>query len=388
MPKRHHEDLSMLKYPIHECDSVLPSKPLNMNFTTLRRTTKNDKIRKDSSNPSQNKYVSSIVQRAYSDRTYTLKSKNFQNFVYSDKISVNSIGSSFIPNSHIISAQKKTDNSIPNMSPSSREMIDLSLIDSDIGKKYITDLSRLLLFKSINNEPIDRLKILSQVMVDEQKNNKVASAVLNMAACRLANVWGFELRKFPNHMGKDPCFPPKFRDRYYALNTVACRISGIHSRELHGVHSIGCIKKGLLMLCLAFCFCSGEMKDGTRWITATDLYNLLHSVDENIPAGPPTSCRKTDYRYYDKLPTSFTNNKSDLSHVPNVDIELENFVQMDYLIRKKVNTININTNSSTYIYAMGPRAAIEIGKKQIAHFCAEILDEGPNSSMLNEILHR
>jgi hypothetical protein len=40
---------------------------------------------------------------------------------------------------------------------------------------------------------------------------------------------------------------------------------------------------------------------------------------------------------------------------------------------------------NTFQYAMGPRAAMEIGRKQIVYFCAEVLDEEPDETMIAEI---
>ena len=34
---------------------------------------------------------------------------------------------------------------------------------------------------------------------------------------------------------------------------------------------------------------------------------------------------------------------------------------------------------------MGPRSAIEIGRRQIIYFCAEVLDEAPCPTMLKEV---
>ena len=36
-------------------------------------------------------------------------------------------------------------------------------------------------------------------------------------------------------------------------------------------------------------------------------------------------------------------------------------------------------------YAMGPRSHLEIGRKQVIHFCAEVLGEEPDPTMLAEL---
>ena len=36
-------------------------------------------------------------------------------------------------------------------------------------------------------------------------------------------------------------------------------------------------------------------------------------------------------------------------------------------------------------YAMGPRAVLEVGQRQIIYFCANVLDEEPDPTMLAEV---
>jgi len=62
---------------------------------------------------------------------------------------------------------------------------------------------------------------------------------------------------------------------------------------------------------------------------------------------------------------------------------------MDYLREKKGDknaTASGLDEGVDMFYAMGPRAAMEIGRKQIVYFCAEILDEQPDPTMLSEIV--
>ena len=40
------------------------------------------------------------------------------------------------------------------------------------------------------------------------------------------------------------------------------------------------------------------------------------------------------------------------------------------------------------LYSMGPRSLMEIGKKQIIHFCSAILDEEPDPTMLKDLEER
>ena len=73
---------------------------------------------------------------------------------------------------------------------------------------------------------------------------------------------------------------------------------------------------------------------------------------------------------------------------PDVDILLEKFVHMDYLLKKRAEKPSAGGSSAdenSFLYAMGPRTLLEIGRKQIIYFCAEILDEQPDPTMLQEL---
>jgi hypothetical protein len=103
---------------------------------------------------------------------------------------------------------------------------------------------------------------------------------------------------------------------------------------------------------------------GSRWIRDDRLYELLHRLDENIPKEPwrgegSSSARSTSQ--------------------PNVDAALIKFVQQDYLLCIKEKDPDMT------LYCLGPRAAMEIGRKQILYFCSQILGQDPDPSMLLEL---
>jgi hypothetical protein len=59
------------------------------------------------------------------------------------------------------------------------------------------------------------------------------------------------------------------------------------------------------------------------------------------------------------------------------------FVAMDYLLKDK--EASAKGDGDITLYAMGPRAALEIGRRQVIYFCSEILGEQPDPSMLQEV---
>jgi hypothetical protein len=176
--------------------------------------------------------------------------------------------------------------------------------------------------------------------------------------------------------------PKKFADRLYVINEVHDEESGEHSKAIHSQHSESAIEKSFLMCVLAYTFCKGDPRpDGSRWITDIDLFRLLHGQDENLPEEP--SNRKSNQ--------SASHVGTVSNDTPNVDAMLDKFVHMDYLIKEKQDadaasqTQALTQAEETFIYAMGPRAAMEIGRRQIVYFCAEILGEEPDPTMLAEI---
>jgi MAGE family len=144
------------------------------------------------------------------------------------------------------------------------------------------------------------------------------------------------------------------------------------------------MEKGLLMVILAFIFCKGEPRsDGSRWLLDKELYRLLHLSDENIHAEPPAPASNNK--------RSRGGNSAATTGTPDVDAVMEKCVHMDYLIKVKASSgehfmaMSQEVEESSHFYAMGPRAALEIGRSQIVHFCASILDQEPDPHMLAEI---
>ena len=81
-------------------------------------------------------------------------------------------------------------------------------------------------------------------------------------------------------------------------------------------------------------------------------------------------------------------NRIEKNMSPNPDALLEQFVHWDYLIKEKAveeNFASQTLEEGDVLYGMGPRSAIEIGRKQIIYFCAEVLDEVPCPTMLKEV---
>ena len=270
----------------------------------------------------------------------------------------------------------------------------LAGMDDRARSLIVTDLSRYLLFKSLSNEPIDRTKLAKEAFPDNLQDSRVTNATLEMATQRLQSVFGFDVRQVEDHVKKNKNMPNKYKDRLYVVNQIKDDDYGSHSKKLHGYHVDSCVEKGLLMLVLAFIYCKGEVKDSMRWLDANVLYRLLHSVDENIPA-TPTLEQKNRNALRESIggitspAAAAAASSGELSGVgltPNVDVALDKFVHSDYIVKKKFEQNNGDAAvEDTFHYAIGPRALLVVGLKQIVHFCADILEQQPDPTMLQEL---
>ena len=84
---------------------------------------------------------------------------------------------------------------VPVERPSERRK--LEEMDKVARDKAVTSISRLILFKALEREPIDRLKIIKEAGLNSVH---VTGALFKEAADRLQNVFGFELKRIPKYM--------------------------------------------------------------------------------------------------------------------------------------------------------------------------------------------
>lgn len=218
---------------------------------------------------------------------------------------------------------------------------------------------------------------------------KVNTAAFEEAKKRLKDVFGFELAMIPENQVQN--LSKTYQNRYYVLNKV--QEDGTHSKIMHSVHTSSSVEKGLLMLVLALCYCRGETRQGHRWIDEATLYRLLNSIDDNIPEEPlahSSGGKKGTGRSRTANASSVADDEDDDESgpygTPDVDTAIERFLHLDYLIKEKVMPVGAAASDAGQIqYAMGPRSHLEVGRKQVICFCAEILGEEPDPTMLAEL---
>lgn len=137
------------------------------------------------------------------------------------------------------------------------------------------------------------------------------------------------------------------------------------------------------------------MKEHIRWLDAKVLYRLLHTLDENVPAEP--SHRKQRGSAHASAGGSIVNmdmtmmddpmSSGGVEMTPNVDLALEKFVHLDYLIKKRLDNTGGDgvDDEDAVAYAIGPRSLLVVGLKQIVCFCAQVMDQEPDPTMLQEL---
>lgn len=298
--------------------------------------------------------------------------------------------------------------------PKPNEKAKLSQKPFAVTAKAVTSLSRLLLFKALSGQAIDRRKCFEEALPPDIRSDRISNAILQEAELRLQNVWGLQIKSVPDFMANS--LSAKYKDRFYVINPVSDP-QGRHSLAIHNQEHT-CEEKGLLMVVLALAFCKGtpvQSNAGTgersksegdktsiytaRWIHDVDLYRLLNNLDDTIPDEPPRhnvakagSKRKS---VSSSAPSPAKNRRARTSNMIDVETLLEKFVSMDYLLKKKSmeffrsssqdESRNAALSEDGFSYAMGPRAALEIGRRQLVYFCADIMGQQPDPTMLEEI---
>lgn len=248
------------------------------------------------------------------------------------------------------------------------------------------DMTRLFLFKALAGEPIQRVNCAKEAGISD---SRVTSAVIEEVSIRLKNCFDFELKRIPAYMENMKGLPNRFKDRYYVINGLEDDGQGQHSKAIHNIHEDSAIEKGLLMVLLSLAYCKGDPRsDGSRWILDKDLYGLLHRIDENIPSEPPAIGSKRKGASATQQSARFGGGDG-VAMTPDVDFLLDKFCTRDYLIKEKVTDDRLallpDAEEGSMLYTMGPRAAMEIGRRQIIYFAAEVLDEEPDPTMLSEL---
>jgi hypothetical protein len=139
------------------------------------------------------------------------------------------------------------------------ERSNLMRLSENQRNKLLTDLTRLVLFKGLKNESIDRNQCLKEAGINTKQVNRISSAAFDEVGIRLKNCFGFELRRLPAFYEKYKSVSKKYKDRYFLTNAVPDE-DGSHGKAIHTIHEDVAIEKALIILILALIYCKVRTK--------------------------------------------------------------------------------------------------------------------------------
>ncbi|GMH63923.1 hypothetical protein TrRE_jg11017 [Triparma retinervis] len=240
--------------------------------------------------------------------------------------------------------------------PLEKEVARASELPGAVKSKLVNDMLRYFILKGLGKEFIEKKKAVDDVM-GEYKKEKIASVILDEATKKLKALYGWSVMQVPDFMHGS--IPAKFKGRMYI---------GDQADRLHRRFDSG--QNGLLMFLLMVIYNKGVIRSDTRaalkWCTEEVIFKAMNDVDGTISSEAKRGGGNEIYGL-------------------NSDIEslLARFVEQDYLIRDKVK---VDDDSSGVHYTLGPRSALEVGRKQLVFFTANILGEQePDPTMLREL---
>jgi hypothetical protein len=145
------------------------------------------------------------------------------------------------------------------------ERSNLMKLSENQRNKLLTDLTRLVLFKGLRNESIDRNQCLKEAGINTKQVNRISSAAFDEVGIRLKNCFGFELRRLPAFYEKYKSVSKKYKDRYFLTNAVPDE-DGSHGKAIHTIHEDIAIEKALIILILALIYCKVRSINSNRFL--------------------------------------------------------------------------------------------------------------------------
>ena len=250
----------------------------------------------------------------------------------------------------------------------------------------------------------------------EYKKEKINNVIFKEASDKLRALYGWELVQPPDYM-KDS-LPTRYAERFYAVNNPVGDEDGEQAGKLHDRFDSGV--NGLLITVLMIIYNKGELRNDTKnksnfkWLTeevslCTFRFSLFPVSFSSLLLlllllFPPTSVPfrsaytkapllkslqsllKTLNQIDDSIPESLSSSKRGSAEIEGLGTDMQTlltrFVEQDYLIKDKVK---VEDDSSGVYYTLGPRAALEVGRKQLIFFAANLLGEQPDPTMLHEL---
>lgn len=224
-------------------------------------------------------------------------------------------------------------------------------------KLLLSSLIRYIVLKGSRKEPITRLKLNSDVVNKLQISRRnVLNGALKDAKETLRQVFGYELLQLPerqfNKAGMKDCM----------FLVSALRVPGLQ-RDLHSYgKDVG--YRGLIMIVLGLIFCAHDK------IREKVLYEQLQGLEPQLQITAKGGSKDGEYSI-----------SGEVQGVGEVSEAFEKMRKEQYLLREKEES----DEGHYFVYSMGPRAYVEIGRRQVLQFLAETMSQEVDQSLLKEI---
>lgn len=200
----------------------------------------------------------------------------------------------------------------------------------------VSKTMRYMLLKGGRGEPVKKTSLNDDVLGPEYRRKRgVTNAILHEASHHLERVFGYEVHEAP----KGVFSQSRFKDCFYVVNQI--KEEG-HCVRLNAVGTDESVAlKGLLMVVLAFTHTSTH-DNRPHKISHQELVDHLH-----------------------KLSTWASKECRDVFAHDSLDGILDTFSKQHYLSKERLASAE---GPPTVVYELGPRALLEVGRKQILTF--------------------
>lgn len=235
--------------------------------------------------------------------------------------------------------------------PSSDSRSKATGIAEDEHRSLVAKMARYIVFKGGACEPILASKLNEEVMGEYKKTRGLGKQVLAEAAKVVRNTFGLKLVRAPRRNFEQA----KYKDSFYLINDIT-------NPNFRGdmLESVNPALRGLLMAVVSLVYCSNH---GT----------VSHKMPEPQLV-----------QHLDKLdPNSSRAARERLFGCEDWETVLDLLCKQHYLHKEKES--DNEGSAAVSVLGLGPRAFVELGRKQILFFTHEAVGQAVDQALLDEI---